>query len=299
MSRVAIAPTARVSPRPLPSQRTVTDGTAMSYTGLFLPLGVLAAVAAWSLARHKGRDPYRWSVVCFLFFPILLALVLAKGRQRTDDKPAFRERWATLAAYDPDIKAAVERLSALGPAAVDQFRLSYAEVQTKEAIPLILADLEARWAAGDRFDGLHARATQLDELRREGRLSDQDYKDRKRRLTRRGRFGTLWSGWWWKLPLVLAVLWVIWPREGMVAGLPTCEAHASRELVRRAIEDADDRPQVHRRLLALDQIHQVSFDAGLQDRTCMGSAVLNSGERQILWRLYVRDNHILASVSDF
>jgi hypothetical protein len=31
----------------------------------------------------------------------------------------------------------------------------------------------------------------------------------------------------------------------------------------------------------------------------MGSAVLNSGERQILWRLYVRDNHILVSVSGF
>lgn len=270
----------------------------MSYTDVFLPLGVLASVAAWNLARHKGRDPYRWSVVCLLFFPALLALAMVKRRQRPGDTPAFRERWAMLAAYDPDIRAGVERLSVLGPAVVDQFRLSYADVQTKEAIPLILADLEGRWAAGDRFDGLHARAAQLDELRRQGRLSDRDYEDQKRRLAKRGRSRSLWSGWWWKAPLLVAVLWLICPRQG-VAGLPTCESNAARELVRQAIEDADDRLQVHRRLLALDQIRQVSFDAAAQDRTCIGSAVLNSGERQILWRLYVRDNHILASVSGF
>lgn len=270
----------------------------MSYTGLFLPLGVLASVAAWNLARHKGLDPYRWSVICLLFFPALLALVLAKRRQRVGDTPAFREQWETLAAYDPDIRAAVEQLSTLGPAAVDQFRLSYADVQTKEAIPLILADLKARWAAGDRFDGLYARTAQLDELRRQGRLSNRDYEDQKRRLAKRSRSKALWSGWWWKAPLLLAVLWLIWPRQE-VGSLPTCEAGASRELVRRAIEDADDRGQVHRRLLALDQIRELSFDAEQQDRTCVGSAVLNLGERRILWRIYVRDNRILTSVSGF
>ncbi|WP_298957260.1 hypothetical protein [uncultured Methylobacterium sp.] len=266
--------------------------------GLFIPLGVLASVVAWNLARYKGRNEYRWSVVCLLFFPALLALVLAKGRQPAGDSAAFRERWASLAAYDPDIKAAVERLAALGPAAVDRFRQAYAEVQTKEAIPLIVADLEARWAAGDRFDAVHDQAARLDALRRQGQLSQGEYDDQKRRLAQRGGSRTLWSGWWWKLPLLVAVLWFVWPREG-VAGFPTCGAAASRELVRRAIEDADDRAQVHRRLLALDEIREVSFDAARQDRMCAGTAVLNAGERRIVWRLYRRGDGILVNVTGF
>ncbi len=75
-------------------------------------------------------------------------------------------------------------------------------------------------AAGDRFDGLHAQAAQLDELRRQGRLSDRDYEDQKRRLAKRGRSKALWSGWWWKAPLLVAVLWMIWPRQGWLASRP-------------------------------------------------------------------------------
>ena len=268
----------------------------MNTTGLFLPLGVLASVVAWNLARHKRLDERRWAVVCFLFFPALVALAFAKSRRRVGDTPAFRERWATLASYDPDIKAAVERLSVLGPAAIERFRLAYADVQTKEAVPLIVADLEARWAAGDRFDGTHARAARLAELHGQGQLSDREYAAQTRRLGRPAR--RPWAGWWWKIPVLLAVLWLVWPHFEP-AGFPTCEASATRELVRQAIEDADDRGQVHRRLLALDGIREVAPDSTRRDRTCIGSAVLNSGERQIVWRLYQRGDQLLVSVTGF
>ncbi len=270
----------------------------MSFTGLFLPLGLIAALIAWPLAGHKGRNPYRWSVVCFLFFPALIALIVVKARQRAGDTPAFRERWTTLSVYDPDVRAAVERLGKLGPSAIDQFRLAYADVQTKDAIPLIVGDLEARWSAGDRFDGVWGRVEGLDALRRQGQISDEDYADQVRRLKAPRRSNSLWAGWWWKLPLVLLLLWLVWPRGG-VAGVPMCESSASRDLVRRAIEGADDNRLVNRRLLTLDRIQELSFDAAAQDRACSGSAVLNSGERFIVWRLYRRGDQILASVSGF
>ena len=268
----------------------------MSYTGLFLPLGVLASVAAWNLARHKGLNERRWAVVCFLFFPALLVLAFTKGQHRIGDTPAFRERWVTLAAYDPEIRAAVERLSALGPAAVEQFRRAYADVQARESVPLIVADLEARWAAGDRFDGTYARAQQLADLHRGGQLSDREYAAQTKRLRAKPQ-QRLWAGWWWKLPLLLAVIWLVWPTQR--GSFPTCDASASRELVRQAIENADDSRYVTRRLLTLDQVRELSYDAGSSNRYCSGMAVLNAGERQIVWRLYARGDSIVANVSGF
>jgi hypothetical protein len=145
------------------------DGTTTSFSSLFLPLGVLASVAAWNLARHRGLNERRWAVVCFLVPPALILLAFAKPRRRTGDTDAFRERWAALAAYDPNIKPAIERLATLGPAAVEHFRLAYADVQTKESIPLILADVEAQWAAGDRFDGTFERSERLATLHQDTR----------------------------------------------------------------------------------------------------------------------------------
>ncbi|TXM96835.1 hypothetical protein FV242_32945 [Methylobacterium sp. WL64] len=118
-----------------------------------LGIAVVAAVAAWDLAKRKGLNKRRWAATCFFFAPALIGLAMAKSQQRPGDTQAFRNRWTSLAAYDPEIKAAVDRLGALGPAAVERFRMAYGDVQTKEAIPLIVADIERRWAAGDRLKG--------------------------------------------------------------------------------------------------------------------------------------------------
>jgi hypothetical protein len=208
----------------------------MSYTGLILPLGVLASIVGWNLARHKGLSAWRWAVLCLLFFPALLALIFVRGRERTGDTIAFRERWTTLSAYDPDIKAGVERMAALGPAAVEQFRRAYADVQTKEAIPLILADLEARWAAGERFDSSPAQTKGLAKRQGYGRRSPREDGDHSQWRDARSK-RSLWTGFWWKAPLMLAVVWAMWPRGAAVTGIPECTAAAAHELVRRVVED--------------------------------------------------------------
>ncbi|GJD96239.1 hypothetical protein [Methylobacterium iners] len=130
------------------------DETGDGVIVMILALWVVAAVAGWDLAKRKGLNKRRWAATCLFFPPALIGLALTKSQQRPGETEAFRNRWTSLAAYDPEIKAAVERLSALGPPAVAQFRLSWGDVQNKEAIPLIVADIEQRWAAGEHFKGL-------------------------------------------------------------------------------------------------------------------------------------------------
>ncbi|HEX8416052.1 MAG TPA: hypothetical protein VF641_00470 [Methylobacterium sp.] len=272
------------------------DGSSVSLTGYFLPLGLLASVVAWNLARHKGRSELRWAIGCFLFFPVLIVLAFAKSRQRPADSGEFRQRWTSLVAYDPAIKAAVERLSTLGPAAVEQFRMAYGDVQTKESVPLIVADIEGRWAAGDRFDGKHEHSERLEELHRRGVITDADYEDQKRRLVLPRRPRRPWTGWWWKAPALLLLIVLFWPR-GTPAGFPSCEASATREIVRRAIEEGEDAKVRNTRLLALDEVKELSHDPAKPERYCGGLAALNSGDRRITWRLFQRGTNLFVEVS--
>jgi hypothetical protein len=186
-------------------------------------------------------------------------------------------------------------MAALGPAAVDEFRRAYAEVQTKEAVPLILTDLEARWTAGDRFDGTHARAVRLAELHRQGRLSERDYKDQTRRLRARPP-RRLWAGLWWKMPLLLTVVWMVWPRSGTAEGIPECTDAAARELVRQVIEDGPNAKLQNFRLITLDEFRQVVYSAEAQERHCAATALLNVGRRRLSWGMYRREGKLIAEV---
>ena len=120
-------------------------------------IAMLAGFLGWQIAKRKGLDKSGWAAACFFFPPAVIGVTIAKSQQRPGETQAFRNRWASLAAYDPEIKAAVERLSVLGPSAVEQFRMAYADVQTRDAIPLIVADVEQRWGAGDRRVGVQER----------------------------------------------------------------------------------------------------------------------------------------------
>lgn len=124
----------------------------------FIGVGLIAAFLGWQIARRKGLSRKGWAAASFVFPPALIVLAFAKSQQRPGETQVFRNRWASLAAYDPEIKAAVERLGVLGPSAVEQFRMAYADVQTREAIPLIVADVERRWGAGDRHVGVQERS---------------------------------------------------------------------------------------------------------------------------------------------
>ncbi|MGE7157150.1 hypothetical protein ACQKJ1_25860 [Methylorubrum rhodesianum] len=124
----------------------------------FIGVAMLAGFLGWQIAKRKGLNKRGWAAACFFFPPAVIGVAFSKSQQRPGDSPAFRKRWASLAAYDPEIKAAVERLGVLGPAAVEQFRMAYADVQTRDAIPLIVADLEQRWGADGLRVGVQERS---------------------------------------------------------------------------------------------------------------------------------------------
>lgn len=273
------------------------DTTASFPLALMLGIAACAGVYGWQLSRRKGLPVRRWAATCFLFPPALIALAYTKAQLRAGETAEFRNRWASLAAYDPEIKAAIERLAALGPAAVEQFRQAYPDVQTREAIPLILADIEARWAAGDRFDDNHARAQQLDELRRQGRLSDQEYATQMQRLGAQPP-RSLWAGWWWKAPLLLAVIWLVWPRADAtrVAGTPACTDAAARELVRRVVEEGANAKLLNLRLIALDDVAEVAYLEVMKQRHCSATALINTGRRNISWSMTPREGQLIAEV---
>lgn len=61
-----------------------------------------------------------WAATCFVFALALIVVAFAKSQQRTGDTQAFHDPCASLAAYDPEIKAAVER-----------FHMAYADVHCR------------------------------------------------------------------------------------------------------------------------------------------------------------------------
>ena len=139
------------------------------------------------------------------------------------------------------------------------------------------------------------RFAKLAELRQKGLITDAEYQDQKARLFKPVRAPYRWQ----RLGgLILAFLFLVWlgtPRGP--GGFPTCDASASRELVQRAIENGPDAKTVNTRLLALEEIKQLSDDPKGRHRYCAGTATLNAGERRILWHLYQRGSNVFVEVS--
>lgn len=123
-----------------------------------LVLGYLGS----QMAKKRGRDPVGWFILCF-FFPLIGLVILAavgdalkpqerpQYRERDDgprylpeasapaQKPAFdKAKWDALAEFDPDVRAAVEKLGPYGSAAVKRFSVAYMALQDKAMIGSIV-----------------------------------------------------------------------------------------------------------------------------------------------------------------
>jgi hypothetical protein len=58
--------------------------SASGLIGYWLFVGVLGGVAAWYLARHYGRSQVKWTVLTVLLGPLVLLVLAAVGRPRSD-----------------------------------------------------------------------------------------------------------------------------------------------------------------------------------------------------------------------
>jgi hypothetical protein len=72
-----------------------------------------------------------------------------------------------------------------------------------------------------------------------------------------------------------------WPRA-----LPTCDSSSAEEAVRGAIENSVASRLVNFRLLRLQHQSQLSYNERKLTRMCKGTAILNSGDVAIRYRLY-------------
>lgn len=139
------------------------------------------------------------------------------------------------------------------------------------------------------------RFAKLAELRQQGLITEAEYEEQKARLFTPTRPRPRWRRWGWKILAFLFLVWLVLPRGS--SGFPTCEASLSRDLVRQAIEEGTDAKTVNTRLLALDEIKQLSDDPKGLHRYCSGRATLNAGEHRIVWHLYQRGSNIFVDVS--
>ncbi|GJE42185.1 SHOCT domain-containing protein [Methylobacterium soli] len=139
------------------------------------------------------------------------------------------------------------------------------------------------------------RLTKLAELHQQGHITEAEYETQKRQLLNARRLRPRWQRWGWKILAALFLLWLILPRGE--AGFPTCDASTTRELVRQAIEQGPNARLMNMKLLSLDEVEQLSYDARTNERYCMAIATLNAGERGINWRLYQRGGNLFVKVN--
>jgi len=68
--------------------------------------------------------------------------------------------------------------------------------------------------------------------------------------------------------------------------IPTCDSEDAQSIVRGAIENAVDARVMNHRLLALHNQTEVSYNEPKLERKCRATAILNTGEERISYRLY-------------
>lgn len=121
----------------------------MLTSGTYFLAVVVAAMVAYVLAHRKGLNAPGWAwATLFLIVPVLLLPFVKSRLPEATPTGDLGARWDALAAYDPDVKAAVARLAPLGEGAGagDELRRLYGQVQDKAALPAIVVDLERKWA---------------------------------------------------------------------------------------------------------------------------------------------------------
>jgi hypothetical protein len=61
----------------------ISDPSGQQLAAYWLFVGILGGIAAWYLARHYGRSPWKWVPVTVILGPIMLLVLAAVGRPGT------------------------------------------------------------------------------------------------------------------------------------------------------------------------------------------------------------------------
>ncbi len=119
----------------------------LSASGAYFLVALIAAAVSYVVAHRKGLNAVGWAWASLLLLVPAAILPFVPSRQRPERSSGLPdETWQALLAYDPDIKAAVGRLSPYGAPALDELRRAWAAVPDKGALPSMVSAIEARWS---------------------------------------------------------------------------------------------------------------------------------------------------------
>lgn len=110
-------------------------------------------MVAYVLAYQKGLNAPSWAWASLFFVIPVLLLPFVKSRlPEGSSARASGPQWDVLAAYDPDVRAAIDRLAPLGQDAIEDLQRLYTQVDDKGVLSDIVADLERKWTGYATLD---------------------------------------------------------------------------------------------------------------------------------------------------
>ena len=131
----------------------------------------------------------------------------------------------------------------------------------------------------------------LEELRRQGTITEKEFSRQKSRLLKPKRW---YSSWWIRISVGLIGLYLLlsdWhqasqPGQSSFA-IPLCNSSDARILINNVLENNTSAGVAKLELLDLTQIREVSSDAENQTRSCHATATTNIGITSITYRMWL------------
>lgn len=112
-----------------------------------LLIAIVSGLIGGFIANSKGKNVFLWFILCALFPLVgLVVLLLLKGNQAAPQAalPASSydaARWSALLAYDPDLKAAADRVTPYGQSAVDRLARDFLALNDKGYLDRIVGEI--------------------------------------------------------------------------------------------------------------------------------------------------------------
>ncbi|MFG1225279.1 YrzE family protein [Xanthobacter wiegelii] len=121
-------------------------------------IALVSGLIGGFLASSKGKNVFLWFILCAMFPLVgLIILLFSKNKAAQAALPAGAydaARWNTLVSYDPELKAAADRLAPYGQSYVDQLARDFLALGDKAYLARIADQIEqaAKNEAAQRRD---------------------------------------------------------------------------------------------------------------------------------------------------
>ena len=112
-----------------------------------LLIALVSGLIGGFIANSKGKHVFLWFILCALFPLVgLIVLLLSKSNLQPPQAALATSgyddaRWSALLAYDPDLKAAADRVAPYGQACVDRLARDFLALNDKSYLDRIVDEI--------------------------------------------------------------------------------------------------------------------------------------------------------------